>query len=302
MIFYFSGTGNSRHAASELQAHYSLDMINMAEAVMQKQYSYQAAEGERVFFVFPVYFGGLPGIVEKFISHLDLTVEQSVIVEEQPAQKDAPPETAQVKKRLFGRKKDAEEKEEEPAPAGPEIIGIATFGGTPAGCGKQLQKALKNKGLSLRAFYSVKAPENCIFYMNPPIREAALVQLKHMEDRMKDVMDSIDYHHRMPDQLTVSSGMESGFMHHFYKGSCKTAKFYSTDACIGCGLCEKVCPVHAIRMENGRPSWVKSSCEHCTACINRCPKDAIEYGRVTKGRNRYAHPDFGKKYHVEKQK
>jgi NAD-dependent dihydropyrimidine dehydrogenase PreA subunit len=301
MIFYFSGTGNSRHAALELQEHYNLDMINMADAVMQKQYSYPAAEGERVFFVFPVYFGGLPGIVDQFISNLDLTVQRSEVIEERPVQKDAPAE-ASVKKRRFGRKNKDPEEKQEPAVSGPEIIGIATFGGTPSGCGRQLQKALKKKGLPLRAFYSVKAPENCIFYSNPPIREAALVQLKHMEDRMKDVMDSIDFHHRMPDQLTVSSGMESGFMHHFYKGSCKTAKFCSTDACIGCGLCEKVCPVKAIRMENGRPSWVKSSCEHCTACINRCPKDAIEYGRMTKGRNRYAHPDFGKKYRVEKQK
>ena len=277
MIFYFSGTGNSRHAAAVLQEHYHSKMVNIAEAVMQKQYTYSVSEDERVFLVFPVYFGGLPGIVEQFIANLQLQVSGS--------------ET---------KCEDAES--EDQASAGPEIIGVATFGATVSGCGRVLGKALKKRGLVLRAFYSVKAPENCIFYMNPPIREAALVQLRHMQDRMKDVMDSIDFHHRMPDTLTFSSGMESGIMHRFYKGSCKTAKFYATDACISCGLCERVCPVRAIQLKNGRPVWIKSICEHCTACINRCPKDAIEYGRMTKGRNRYAHQDLGKQYRVEKQK
>lgn len=277
MIFYFSGTGNSRHAAAVLQEHYHSEMVNIAEAVMQKQYTYSVSEDERVFLVFPVYFGGLPGIVEQFIANLQLQVSD-------------------------GEMKCADAESEAQVSAGPEIIGVATFGTTASGCGRVLGKALKKRGLVLRAFYSVKAPENCIFYMNPPIREAALVQLRHMQDRMKDVMDSIDFHHRMPDTPTFSSGMESGIMHRFYKGSCKTAKFYATDACISCGLCERVCPVRAIQLKNGRPVWIKSTCEHCTACINRCPKDAIEYGRMTKGRNRYAHPDLGKQYRVEKQK
>lgn len=277
MIFYFSGTGNSRHAAAVLQEHYHSEMVNIADAVTQKQYTYSVSEDERVFLVFPVYFGGLPGIVEQFVAHLELQISGGETKREEPESED----------QVF---------------AGPEIIGVATFGTTASGCGRVLGKALKKRGLVLRAFYSVKAPENCIFYMNPPIREAALVQLRHMQDRMKDVMDSIDFHHRMPDALTISSGLESGFMHRFYKGSCKTAKFYATDACISCGLCERVCPVQAIQMKNGRPEWVKSTCEHCTACINRCPKDAIEYGRMTRGRNRYAHPDLGKQYRVEKQK
>ncbi len=30
------------------------------------------------------------------------------------------------------------------------------------------------------------------------------------------------------------------------------------EAAAGCGLCEKVCPVDNIRLENGRPQWKQS--------------------------------------------
>ncbi len=66
-----------------------------------------------------------------------------------------------------------------------------------------------------------------------------------------------------------------------------TKKFYATDACIGCGLCVKNCPLSIISLnENGRPKWT-GSCIHCMACINRCPKQAIEYGKKTAGKVRY---------------
>ncbi|MCL2362220.1 MAG: hypothetical protein FWC73_10460 [Defluviitaleaceae bacterium] len=40
---------------------------------------------------------------------------------------------------------------------------------------------------------------------------------------------------------------------------------------------------------NGKPSW-NSNCEHCVACIQLCPNQAIEYGNKTKQRKRYKNP------------
>ena len=39
-------------------------------------------------------------------------------------------------------------------------------------------------------------------------------------------------------------------------------------------------------LEDKKPTW-GNNCIHCTACINRCSKEAIEYGKKTQGKNRY---------------
>ena len=61
----------------------------------------------------------------------------------------------------------------------------------------------------------------------------------------------------------------------------------------GCGLCAKRCLVQAIEMRDKKPVWVKERCEKCSACINCCPKEAIEFGEWSKGVYRYT---FGKYY------
>ena len=71
----------------------------------------------------------------------------------------------------------------------------------------------------------------------------------------------------------------------------KPKKFYATDECITCGICAKVCPLANITMYDGKPNWGKKCC-HCTACINRCPKKAIEYGKKTQGKHRYVAMKF----------
>ena len=72
----------------------------------------------------------------------------------------------------------------------------------------------------------------------------------------------------------------------FYRFFVKADAFRATDACIGCGKCVERCPLNNIRLENGKPVWGKH-CTHCMACICDCPKEAIEYGKKSKGKPRY---------------
>ena len=58
------------------------------------------------------------------------------------------------------------------------------------------------------------------------------------------------------------------------------------EVCIMCGMCARVCPLDNIRLKDGSPVW-GSSCTHCMACINRCPMEAIEYGKRSQGKPRY---------------
>ena len=47
--------------------------------------------------------------------------------------------------------------------------------------------------------------------------------------------------------------------------------------CVGCGICEKVCPQGNIKIVNGRPKF-GGSCVGCMGCAFSCPKDAIRTG------------------------
>ena len=50
------------------------------------------------------------------------------------------------------------------------------------------------------------------------------------------------------------------------------AKPVTTDACIDCRRCAKVCPMGAIRQDH--PSEVSGICIKCNACVKQCPVHA----------------------------
>lgn len=52
--------------------------------------------------------------------------------------------------------------------------------------------------------------------------------------------------------------------------------FYSTDACIGCGICREVCPCKNITFSEKRPVW-NHLCEGCNACVVYCPTKAVQF-------------------------
>ena len=49
-----------------------------------------------------------------------------------------------------------------------------------------------------------------------------------------------------------------------------------TDACIGCGVCTKVCPAGCWTLQNGKPVYEGANCQGCMACIHACPQKAIQ--------------------------
>ena len=69
----------------------------------------------------------------------------------------------------------------------------------------------------------------------------------------------------------------------------RAKKFSVSDACIGCGTCERVCPQGNIKLENRKPTF-GTNCIGCLSCLQFCPKEAINMGRITKNRERFPNP------------
>jgi len=65
---------------------------------------------------------------------------------------------------------------------------------------------------------------------------------------------------------------------------------FNEEKCNGCGICEKVCPVSNIKMENGKPFWMHN-CEMCFACDEWCPQKAIHHWGKLEGKD-YHHPSI----------
>ncbi|BFL47602.1 EFR1 family ferrodoxin [Lactonifactor longoviformis] len=67
MIFYFSATGNSKHAAEVIGTKTGETLKDITECVKENQFAFQVSGEERVGIISPTYCWGLPVIVMEFL-------------------------------------------------------------------------------------------------------------------------------------------------------------------------------------------------------------------------------------------
>jgi heterodisulfide reductase subunit A len=53
------------------------------------------------------------------------------------------------------------------------------------------------------------------------------------------------------------------------------------EKCLGCGLCESICPFHAIKLGDDGIAQIAGTCKGCGACAASCPAKAIETPHFT---------------------
>lgn len=171
------------------------------------------------------------------------------------------------------------------------IYFIMTCGGSIGNAGTYLKKLCSIKEMNFLGCQRIKMPENYIAMFSTPNRQEALTIIQEAESVIEDsalIIKRSDSF--LQPAINFRDKMNSGIINDVFYPACVHAKkFHVTDACIACGKCVAVCPMKNIILEDKKVKWGKN-CTHCMACINRCPSEAIEYGKHSKGLPRYICP------------
>ena len=138
---------------------------------------------------------------------------------------------------------------------------------------------LKRKGYKIVGQIPFDMPSNWIS-IHPALRENAVKFIhqknyvraeKHAERIFSGKNDFLAVRDLVQDILIAPVSLAYFLIGRF--GLAKT--FYASYKCDNCDICIKQCPVKAIEKINNRPYWT-FNCESCMKCMNSCPKRAIE--------------------------
>lgn len=174
---------------------------------------------------------------------------------------------------------------------GSDIYFVMTCGGDIANSSKYNKKLCKKISLTYKGTFEIVMPENYIALFDSPSVEEEGEILLAAEDKIQELIDILKRGDALPEsKVGTLDRLKSGIVNNCFYIFCLSAKpFYSTDKCISCGKCQKMCPLGNIKMADGKPKWGKN-CTQCMSCISRCPVEAIEYGKHTQGKRRYVCP------------
>lgn len=168
-----------------------------------------------------------------------------------------------------------------------DIYFVLTCGSDMGNAEKYLKKLCTELGFNYRGAAPVVMPENYIAMFKAPDEGEETVIMKKADRTLARIVRRLKNNENLqPVKVNVIGKLLSGINSGYYSLIVKDKKFYAEDNCNGCGLCEKKCPLGNIEIVDGKPQW-NGSCTHCMACIAYCPKEAIEYGKASKGKRRY---------------
>ncbi len=256
MIFYFSGTGNTRWAATALAEATGERLLSIAGEMeanggrdSREPIVYGLAEGERIGFCFPAYGWMPPRIVRDFVKRLAFAG----------------------------------------GVAGHYCYSLCTCGDD-IGCTMDVfRRDLRRRGMELCSGFTLVMPESYVclpfFDTDPPEKE-----------RRKLVQASADLKAFMEAVVSRRCGLEAGHrgaLPHaktyivgtvFYRLLITDRPFRVDDSlCVRCRRCAGACPVGNITFDisSGLPVWAcDGRCTNCMACYHVCPQHAINYWRT----------------------
>lgn len=165
-------------------------------------------------------------------------------------------------------------------------IGVTGGGGADTSF-NQINNVLPNK-LKISNFCTIKYISNYTRASRTPTEQRAKDAIKENESKLMNFIESLRKREIKEKDFKWGIGnLEYKIWKDYYKS--KDKKFNVNEKCVNCKMCEKVCPVDNIIIENNKPKW-SGKCTDCMACINICPKEAINIGKSTINKNRYLNP------------
>lgn len=278
MIFYFSGTGNSKWAAKTLALETGNTLVSIPE-VINSDCSFTLEKDEHVGFIFPIHGWRVPNIVKEFLTKLTI--------------KTLGEDTSHVKHYCFC---------------------LVTAGDTIGKAMERFQQQLKsvtvNDALSLKAVCSLIMPESYVGLpgMDVDTKEKELKKKELASKQLKEFSNILKQHpHKDSNQIwgwnqlirgpipSFFSGPVGGFFERFLI----TDKPFHVDSrrCVKCGICANVCPVSDIKGGLGfEPEWLHNGkCLTCFSCYHHCPHHAIEFGKRTQKKGQYFYNKLSKR-------
>lgn len=289
MIFYFSGTGNTKWAASKLAAATREDLISIAPYMRADDSSHNLAEpfilkeNERLGFVFPVHGWRVPKLVREFISKMK--------IQREPIQREPSDATAENKAKAEDSLKNR-----------PFAYCVCTAGDSIGLTIENLNEVI-SQNPSLQALgitevsssYSLIMPESYIGlpFMDVDPKEREIRKKENAAQELAIVCEEIFDRKEGISRLVKGpipwffTKVVGGF---FEKVLITDKRFHvEKDRCVKCGICANVCPVGDIKGGHGEyPVWLHhKDCLTCFTCYHHCPHHAIEFGNQTQKKGQY---------------
>jgi Pyruvate/2-oxoacid:ferredoxin oxidoreductase delta subunit/flavodoxin len=258
-IYTFSGTGTALAISDQVSALVGDSSVELIPKLLLNSAGKDIiTEAQKIGFVFPNYFGGMPGAVKEFIGKLNVDNIQYIfaIVCAGGGQgysiKFLQQELQQKGKKLnYGR-----------YVAGFSNYIVASYYKRLFKSGKQREKVLLTLNEKTKQ-YAEEIKENKMF-----VEKSSL--LFYLINRLLSL--------QTPAKIQKSTSIGD--------------KEYSIcERCNGCGICQNVCQANNILMIDNKPSF-QHKCYRCMACLQYCPKNAILHNGKDLFSQKSFHPDF----------
>ena len=171
------------------------------------------------------------------------------------------------------------------------VVSIVDCGGNRGRAIEDLRECIKACGKEVAGEYMVMHPGNYILSYNAFPMFYQKVVNRQADKKINQIAQAIK-----TNRLTTLKRTGIFYSKKFeVKLQEKIAAFHEvgkqyevSNECIGCGICQKICPTCNIHIENGKPVF-ENGCQQCMACIQWCPNKAIDYKHKAEKRTRYHH-------------